>query len=212
MLGGLVIAAIDNGMGLQGYSAAAKYVVTALVLLAAVDHRRPRPEGPHRRRLTGDAPGADAPRRLHPPTGRVDMATQSKNLLVEFKDFIIRGNVVDLAVAVVIGLAFGNVVNALVRDIITPIVAAIFGKPDFGSLFFRIHKSAFAYGDFINNVITFVTIAAAIFFFVVKPINWLLERRRRAMAAGAPADEAAISEEAALLMEIRDLLRQQRPA
>jgi large conductance mechanosensitive channel len=138
------------------------------------------------------------------------MATHNKNLLVEFKEFILRGNVVDLAVAVVIGLAFGNVVTALVRDIITPIVAAIFGKPDFGALTFTIHKSHFFYGDFINVLITFVTIAAAVFLFVVKPVNFLLERRRRAAAAGA-TDDATLSDEAVLLAEIRDLLRQQRP-
>ena len=75
----------------------------------------------------------------------------------EFKDFILRGNVVDLAVAVVIGAAFAAVVNALVKDIITPIIAAIFGKPDFGNLSFTIHRSHFLYGDFINAVITFLT-------------------------------------------------------
>jgi len=136
------------------------------------------------------------------------MATQSKNMVTEFKDFILRGNLVDLAVAVVIGLAFGNVVNALVKDIITPIVAAIFGKPDFGNLTFTIHKSHFFYGDFINVLITFVTIAAAVFLFVVKPVNMLLERRRK----NATPDDATLSDEALLLAEIRDLLRQQRPA
>jgi len=135
------------------------------------------------------------------------MATQ-KNMLTEFKDFILRGNLVDLAVAVVIGLAFGNVVNALVKDIITPIVAAVFGKPDFGNLTFTIHKSHFFYGDFINVLITFVTIAAAVFLFVVKPVNMLLERRRK----NATPDDATLSDEALLLAEIRDLLRQQRPA
>jgi len=136
------------------------------------------------------------------------MATQSKNMVTEFKDFILRGNLVDLAVAVVIGLAFGNVVNALVKDIITPIVAAVFGKPDFGNLTFTIHKSHFFYGDFINVLITFVTIAAAVFLFVVKPVNMLLERRRK----NATPDDATLSDEALLLAEIRDLLRQQRPA
>ncbi len=104
------------------------------------------------------------------------------SILQEFKDFIMRGNVVDLAVAVVIGAAFGVVVSSLVKDIITPIIAAIFGKPNFGNLSFTIHHSQFLYGDFINAVITFVTVAAAIFFLVVKPINYLTERRRRSMA------------------------------
>ena len=136
------------------------------------------------------------------------MATEQKGLISEFKDFILRGNVVDLAVAVVIGAAFGAVVNALVKDILTPIVAAIFGKPDFSALTFTIHKSHFFYGDFINAIIAFLSIAAAVFFFVVKPVNFLLERRKRAMAGGAEPDAATLSDEAQLLIEIRDLLRQ----
>jgi large conductance mechanosensitive channel len=99
-------------------------------------------------------------------------------ILKEFRAFILRGNVVDLAVAVVIGAAFTAVVNALVRDIITPIVAAIFGKPDFSDLAFTINGSRFAYGDFLNAVITFVLVATAVFFFVVKPINYLMARLR----------------------------------
>src|SRR5579871_4198913 len=106
------------------------------------------------------------------------MATEKKNVLQEFKDFVLRGNLVDLAVAVVIGLAFAAVVTALVKDIITPIIAAIFGKPDFGSLSFTIHKSHFLYGDFINALITFLSIAAAVFFFVVQPVNLLMARRK----------------------------------
>jgi len=136
------------------------------------------------------------------------VATEQKGLISEFKDFILRGNVVDLAVAVVIGAAFGAVVNALVKDILTPIVAAIFGKPDFSALTFTIHKSHFFYGDFINAIIAFLSIAAAVFFFVVKPVNFLLERRKRAMAGGAEPDAATLSDEAQLLIEIRDLLRQ----
>ncbi|HEY7134973.1 MAG TPA: large conductance mechanosensitive channel protein MscL [Acidimicrobiia bacterium] len=137
------------------------------------------------------------------------MSQQRKSLAAEFKDFILRGNVVDLAVAVVVGAAFGAVVTALVRDILTPIIAAIFGKPDFSQLTFTINGSKFFYGDFLNAVITFVSIAAAVFFFVVKPINFLLERRRRAMAAGDEPDAAELSDEAAILTEIRDLLREQ---
>ena len=102
----------------------------------------------------------------------------SKNLWQEFKEFILRGNVVDLAVAVVIGLAFQAVVKAVVADILTPIVAAIFGQPDFSALHFRINKSVFAYGDLLNNIISFVSIAAAVFFFVVKPVNYVTSRRR----------------------------------
>jgi large conductance mechanosensitive channel len=100
-------------------------------------------------------------------------------LLLDFKKFLLRGNVVDLAVAVVIGTAFTAVVKALVADIITPIVAAIFGKPNFATLTFTINGSQFAYGDFINNVLTFVTIAAAVFFFVVAPITALMARRAK---------------------------------
>src|SRR5690348_17553875 len=81
------------------------------------------------------------------------MSQQRKSLVTEFKDFILRGNVVDLAVAVVIGAAFGAVVTALVRDILTPIIAAIFGKPDFSELTFTINGSKFFYGDFLNAVI-----------------------------------------------------------
>jgi large conductance mechanosensitive channel len=99
-------------------------------------------------------------------------------ILKEFRTFILRGNVVDLAVAVVIGAAFTAVVNALVRDIVTPLIAAIFGEPDFGDLAFTINGSRFAYGDFINAIITFVLIAAAVFFFVVKPVNYLTGRLR----------------------------------
>jgi large conductance mechanosensitive channel len=100
------------------------------------------------------------------------------SLLTEFKQFLLRGNVVDLAVGVVIGLAFGAVITALVADILTPIIAAIFGKSDFSALTFTINGSVFRYGDFINALITFVTIAAAVFFFVVKPVNHLMARRK----------------------------------
>jgi large conductance mechanosensitive channel len=96
----------------------------------------------------------------------------------EFKAFLLRGNVVDLAVGIVIGAAFGAVVKALVADLLTPIVAAIIGKPSFGGLSFTINGSQFLYGDFINQTISFVSIAAAVFFFVVRPVNALMARRR----------------------------------
>src|SRR5689334_24385112 len=99
-------------------------------------------------------------------------------LLKEFRAFILRGNLVDLAVAVVIGAAFTAVVNAFVKDIITPLIAAIFGKPSFSQLHFTINKSTFFYGDFINAVLTFVIVAAVLFFFVIKPVNVLMARRR----------------------------------
>ncbi|MGH7621463.1 MAG: large conductance mechanosensitive channel protein MscL [Gemmatimonadaceae bacterium] len=99
-------------------------------------------------------------------------------MIKDFREFILRGNVVDLAVAVVIGAAFGAVVTALVADIITPIIAAIGGKPDFGALHFTINNSTFRYGDFINEVISFVVIAAAVFFLVVIPVNKLMEMHK----------------------------------
>jgi large conductance mechanosensitive channel len=99
-------------------------------------------------------------------------------MLNDFKAFLLRGNVVDLAVAVVVGAAFGAVVTALVADLITPIIAAIIGKPDFSNLTFTIHHSTFRYGHFINALIAFVSIAAAVFFFVVVPVNALMARRK----------------------------------
>ncbi|HEV2235105.1 MAG TPA: large conductance mechanosensitive channel protein MscL [Ktedonobacterales bacterium] len=100
-------------------------------------------------------------------------------LINEFKEFILRGNVVDLAVAVVIGAAFGAIVSALVKDLITPLIAAIGGKPDFSSLYFTINGSRFLWGDFINALISFLIIAAVIFFLVVKPLNALLARTKK---------------------------------
>jgi large conductance mechanosensitive channel len=96
----------------------------------------------------------------------------------DFKQFILRGNVVDLAVAVVVGAAFGAVVTALVRDLLTPIIALIFGQHDFSALSFSLNGSEFHYGDFINALITFLSVAAAVFFFVVQPVNILMRRRR----------------------------------
>jgi large conductance mechanosensitive channel protein len=100
-------------------------------------------------------------------------------LLRDFKQFLLRGNVVDLAVAIVVGTAFTAVVKALVSDLFTPLIAAIFGAHDFGALKFTINGSTFAYGDFINNLITFMSIAAVVFFLVVAPINALMARRAK---------------------------------
>jgi large conductance mechanosensitive channel len=127
-------------------------------------------------------------------------------MLKGFKEFILRGNVVDLAVAVVIGAAFGAVVTALVADIITPLIAAIGGKPDFSSLAFHINGSTFLYGAFINALISFVIIAAAIYFIVVLPLNKIAERRAARLATGVPDPEPK-SEDVLLLTEIRDLLQ-----
>lgn len=98
-------------------------------------------------------------------------------MLKEFKAFLLRGNVVDLAVAVVIGAAFGTVVSAFVADLLTPLIA-IPGKTNFKSLHFRVRHSTFAYGAFLNELIAFIFIAAAVFFFVVKPVNMLMARRK----------------------------------
>jgi large conductance mechanosensitive channel len=125
-------------------------------------------------------------------------------MLKEFREFILRGNVVDLAIAVVIGAAFTAVVTALVADIITPFIAAIGGKPDFGDLAFTINGSKFLYGDFINAVISFLIIAAVVFFLIVKPMNLFLARRKN---EEAPAEPAAPAEDIRLLAEIRDLLQ-----
>ena len=121
----------------------------------------------------------------------------------EFRAFLMRGNIVELAIAVVIGAAFGALVTSFVANIITPIIAAIFGKPDFSNLSFTINGSHFLYGSFINAVISFVSIAAAIFFFVVKPLDAIQKAR------GIQPPEDGRTEEAVLLEEIRDLLAQQ---
>jgi len=106
-------------------------------------------------------------------------------MLKGFRQFMLRGNVIDLAVAVVIGGAFGAVVTALVKDLITPLLAAVGGKPDFSTLAFTVNGSKFPIGDFINSIVSFVMIGAAIYFFVVTPVNALQARINR---GEAPAD------------------------
>jgi len=103
-------------------------------------------------------------------------------MMKDFKKFILRGNVVDLAVAVVIGAAFGAVVTGLVKDLITPLIAAIGGQPDFSGLSFTVNNSKFLYGEFLNAIISFLILASVIFFFVVNPLNKL-------MAKSKPSDE-----------------------
>jgi len=100
-----------------------------------------------------------------------------------FKAFLLRGNVVDLAVGVVIGVAFGSVVTAFVKDLMTPLIAALFGKPDFASLTFTINNSKFLYGDFINVLVAFVLVAIVIYFFVVLPFTALIARFQKEPAA-----------------------------
>lgn len=106
-------------------------------------------------------------------------------MLKEFRDFVLRGNVVDLAVAVVIGAAFGALVASFVENLITPLIAAIGGQPDFSQLSFTINDSKFGYGEFINALIAFLIIAAVVYFFVVRPLNKLMTR----LKPGKPVDE-----------------------
>ena len=125
-------------------------------------------------------------------------------MLREFKDFLLRGNIVSLAVAFVIGVAFAAVVNSFVNDLIMPIIAMIIGKPSFNDLTFTINDAVFHYGSFITAVITFVAIAAAVFFFVVKPMDAITARTAK------PEDEAVPDEERRhqeLLAAIRSLNR-----
>jgi large conductance mechanosensitive channel len=106
-------------------------------------------------------------------------------MLSGFKQFILRGNVVDMAVGVVIGAAFASVVSALTKDLLTPLIAAVAGKPDFSKITFTVHGSVFALGDFINAVIAFILVAGSVYYFVVTPVNLLVTRMRK---AAAPAD------------------------
>jgi large conductance mechanosensitive channel len=110
-------------------------------------------------------------------------------MLREFKDFLMRGNIVTLAVAFVMGVAFTAVVNSFVNDLIMPIIAMIIGKPDFSNLTFTINDAVFRYGAFITAVITFVAIAAAVFFFIVKPMEVMEARRARGEEEPPPSDE-----------------------
>jgi large conductance mechanosensitive channel len=123
-------------------------------------------------------------------------------MLKGFKDFIMRGNVVDLAVAVVIGAAFSRVIDALVEGLLTPLIGAIGGVSDFSNATFTINDSIFRYGTVINALISFLLVAAAIYFFVILPLKKIQERRSRGEEpTPTPSDEAV------LLAEIRDLLR-----
>ena len=107
-------------------------------------------------------------------------------MVKEFREFLLRGSLVELAVAVVIGTAFGAVIAALVKDLVTPLIAAVGGQPDFSALTFTINDSKFLYGEFINALLAFVIIAAVVFFFVVKPVNALMARRKVDTATDAP--------------------------
>ena len=107
-------------------------------------------------------------------------------MLKGFKQFMLRGNVLDLAVAVVIGGAFGAVVTALVKDLINPLIAAVVGKPDFSAIVFTVNGSKFMIGDFLNALVSFLLIGAAVYFFVVLPVNTLVARMRRGEAPPDP--------------------------
>jgi len=126
-------------------------------------------------------------------------------VLTEFRDFIMRGNVVELAVAVILGAAFGAVVTAFAGAFITPLIALIGGQPDFGDLRFTISGTEFPYGEFLNALIAFLIISAIVFFLVVRPMNQLMARLKR-----TDEEPEAPSAEVATLIEIRDLLAAQR--
>jgi large conductance mechanosensitive channel len=143
--------------------------------------------------LAGHGPGE----RTHPEGG---------GMIKEFREFLLRGNVVDLAVAVVLGAAFGAVVTSFVNDVLMQIVAIVFSEPDFSGLTLTINDSEIRYGSFLNAVLTFVIVGAAVFFFVVKPVNTLMARRK----AGLEPEPEAVPEDVVLLGEIRDLLKAER--
>jgi large conductance mechanosensitive channel len=130
-------------------------------------------------------------------------------MLQGFRDFIMKGNVVDLAVAVVIGAAFGAVVNSLVENIIMPLVAALVGSPNFDSFaVVTLHGNDIKFGVFLTVLVNFLLVAAAIYFFVVAPMNHIIEHRSRRL--GIVEDEEAVDPQVALLTEIRDALRSRR--
>ena len=133
----------------------------------------------------------------------------TRALISEFKDFVMRGNVIDLAVAVVIATAFKPIVDTLVDGVILPFIAAIGGKPDFNSVAFDIGDGRIAIGTFITAVISFLIVAAVVFFFVVKPMNVVLARMKKEEVAAPPE---APAEDIVLLREIRDALRRQGEA
>jgi large conductance mechanosensitive channel len=131
---------------------------------------------------------------------------RATGILKEFRDFALRGNVVDLAVAIVIGTAFTALVQAFVTSFISPLIAMFVGKSGLVDLSFTINNADFLYGAFLQAIITFLTIAAVVFFFVVKPMNFLITRTHK---QDEPASKAP-AEDIVLLTAIRDLLREQR--
>src|SRR6185312_4925974 len=151
------------------------------------------------RRVRGLAPGAlrhhrrrrliraFLPRRMAAPAGHRRGRT---TMLREFKDFLFRGNIIELAVAFVVGLAFAALVNSLVENLLMPVIAAVIGKPDFSDLTFTINDAVFRYGAFITSVITFIAVGAAVFFFVVKPLQMMAARgQKEPIEEGMPDEE-----------------------
>jgi large conductance mechanosensitive channel len=124
-------------------------------------------------------------------------------MLREFRDFLLRGNIVELAVAFVIGVAFGALVTSFVDNLLMPIIAMIIGKPDFRELTFTINAAVFRYGSFLTDLIAFVAVAAAVFFFVVKPLNALMNRLRSPAEEGMPDEERRHQELLAALRQVR---------
>ena len=124
-----------------------------------------------------------------------------KKIIFGFQQFILRGNVVDLAVGVVLGAAFSSLVESLVKDVLTPIIGAIAKVPDFSGLFFTINGSQFMYGNFFNNLISFLIVSATIYFFVIVPINTFFSNKKKEEPAPATPEDIV------LLREIRDSLR-----
>jgi large conductance mechanosensitive channel len=132
--------------------------------------------------------------------------TSLSSLLREFRDFVMRGNIVELAVAFVMGLAFAAVVNSLVNNLVMPLITTIIGKPDFRDLTFTLHRSVWRYGAFITDVIQFAAIAAAVFFFIVKPMAMILARRAVGVDEEAPpSDDERRHQE--LLTALREISR-----
>jgi large conductance mechanosensitive channel len=124
-------------------------------------------------------------------------------MLNEFRDFLLRGNIVELAVAFVMGVAFGALITSFVDNLMMPIVAMIIGKPDFRELTFTINDAVFRYGSFLTDLLSFVAVAIAVFFFVVKPVNALMNRLRSPVEEGMPDEERRHRELLAALGQIR---------
>jgi large conductance mechanosensitive channel len=124
-------------------------------------------------------------------------------MLNEFRDFLLRGNIVELAVAFVMGVAFGALITSFVDNLLMPIVAMIIGKPDFRELTFTINDAVFRYGSFLTDLLSFVAVAIAVFFFVVKPVNALMNRLRSPVEEGMPDEERRHRELLAALGQIR---------